>query len=143
MRFALAVALSVMLAAPVLAHGSTRVEQSDGTVQTYDDVGLRLAGDNLWVTSADHRGVLEIADGACSFVGELRRCLPFAVTLHQHGATHPIPLEHGTVFINPSSAPQELRHSSQRVGPHSVLIALHTQRGTYIEIRGHLDEAHR
>lgn len=70
------VALLVAIGAPASAQGITRVQQSDGSVQVYRDVRMRLNGKTLWITSADRRGALEIANGACSFAGELERCLP-------------------------------------------------------------------
>jgi hypothetical protein len=123
------------------ADGVTRIQQSDGTVQTYPDARLRLRGNTLWVTSADHRGVLQVVNDACSFAGELRRCLTETVTLHQHGTTHAIAVDHGTVYLNLSAAPQPLPHSGQQLAPQSVLVAFRTARGTFVSVRGSLDEA--
>jgi hypothetical protein len=126
--------------APAGATGVTRVQQSDGSVQVYRNVRIRLVGETLWLTSPDRRGALEIADGACSFSGELQRCLPYAVTLHQHGQNHVIALDRGTVYVNLTGKPQSLRRSSQQLPPHNVLVALHTARGTYVSVSGVLDE---
>jgi hypothetical protein len=140
-----ACALFVTLAAlvlprvPVNAEGVTRVQQSDGAVQTYDRVNIRLAGDTLWLRSPDHQGVLEVTSGACSFVGQLQRCLPFMTTLHQHGATHQIALEHGAVYMNLTAGSHRLPHSSQRLDPHAILVLLHTEHGTYVSVKGTLD----
>lgn len=142
-RFActLLVALGALVLArvPVGAEGVTRVQQSDGTVQTYDRVNIRLAGETLWLRSPDHQGVLEVTSGACSFVGRLQRCLPFVTTLHQHGATHQIALERGAVYMNLTAASHRLPHSSQHLGAHAILVLLHTAHGTYVSVKGTLD----
>jgi hypothetical protein len=129
----------VLTAAAASAEGVTRVQQSDGTVQVYEHVSIRLDGQNLWLRSADGMGVLEVADGACSFVREIQRCLPFETTLHQHGESHAIALEHGTVYLNLTDDPHRLPHSDDRLAPHNVLVLLHTARGTYISVKGTLD----
>ncbi len=122
------------------AHGTTRIQQSDGSVQVYRDAHLRLVGNTLWITSADHRGVLQVVNGACSFAGELQRCLTDAVTLHQHGRVHTIAVEHGTVYLNLSDAAQALPHSGQELAPQNVLVAFRTAHGTFVAVRGSLDE---
>lgn len=131
----------VATAARADADGVTRIQQSDGTVQTYPDAHIRLRGSTLWITSADHRGVLQVVNGACSFAGELQRCLTDTVTLHQHGKTHVIAVEHGTVYLNLSTAAQQLPHSGQQLASQSVLVAFRTARGTFVSVRGQLDEA--
>jgi hypothetical protein len=139
-----ALGLSVAFGAAGLradAEGVTRIQQSDGTVQVYRDSHLRLVGKTLWITSADHRGRLQVVNGACSFAGELQRCLTDAVTLHQHGRTHDIAIDHGTVYLNLSDAAQVLPHSGQQLAPRNVLVAFRTAHGTYVSVRGALDEA--
>lgn len=125
------------------AEGITRVQQSDGSVQVYRDVRMRFVGETLWITTADRHGVLEIANGACSFARALQRCLPYAMTLHQHGSVHPIAIDRGTVYLNPTDAPHRLPHSSDRLAPRDVLVALRTARGTYVSVRGTLDKTPR
>jgi hypothetical protein len=138
---ALSLTLAVLVWTRVAANaeGVTRVQQSDGTVQTYDRVTIRLAGETLWLRSPDRRGVLEVTSGACSFVGQLQRCLPFRTTLHQHGTTHQIALERGAVYLNLTAGSHRLPHSSQHLGPHAVLVLLHTEHGTYVSVKGALD----
>lgn len=133
------VALLVATWTPASAQGTARVQQSDGSVQVYRDVKMRFNGKALWITSADRRGALEIATGACSFAGELQRCLPYAVTWHQDGRAHKIALARGTVFINLTDAAQQLHHSSEMLAPRNVLVALHTVRDTFVSIRGTLE----
>jgi hypothetical protein len=121
------------------AQGETRVQQSDGSTQVYRHVDIRLSGQTLWLRSPDRKGVLEVASGACSFAGGIQRCLPFATTLHQHGQTHEIALERGTVYLNLTDTEYYVPHSSERLGPHHVLVLLHTARGTIISVKGTLD----
>ena len=133
------VAVLVAIGLPAGAAGVTRVNQSDGSVQTYTDVRVSLKGQTLWIASADHKGTLEIVDGACSFIGGMQRCLPYAVTLHQHGQSHAIAIDRGTVYLNLSDTPQHLRRSSKLLAPRNVLVALHTNRGTFVSVEGSLD----
>jgi hypothetical protein len=122
------------------AEGVTRVQQSDGSVQVYRHVGIELSGQTLWLRSPDRKDALEVANGACSFAGSVQRCLPFATTLHRHGAAHPIELERGTVYLNLSDAAHSVPHSSERLAPRNVLVLLHTVRGTIVSVKGTLDD---
>jgi hypothetical protein len=122
------------------AAGITRVQQSDGSVQIYRDVRMSLTGETLWIKSADRQGALEIVGDACFFVGQLQRCLASAVTLHQHGRTRSISLDRGTVYLNLTDEAHRLRHSSRLLPAHNVLVSLHTIHGTYVSVRGTLDD---
>jgi hypothetical protein len=124
----------------VNAEGTTLVQRSDGSSKTYRDVSIRLVGQTLWLRSADHKGVLEIASGACSFAGGLERCLPFKTTLHQRGKTREIPLKRGTVYVNLTDAVDHLPHSSEPLAPHGILAHFETMHGTYVSVRGSLDQ---
>ncbi len=143
-RFSLGISATlaafVLVTGAVNAEGVTRVQQSDGSIQVYRHVNIQLAGQTLWVRSPDRRGVLEVASGACSFAGQIQRCLPFMAALHQHGKTHQIALEHGTVYLNLTDAVHHLAHSSERLGPRDVLVFLHTMHGTYVSVKGTLDK---
>jgi hypothetical protein len=126
--------------APAGAQGVTLVRQIDGSVQQYQDVRMSLKGATLWIVSADHKGALEIVNGACSFAGELQRCFPYTVVLHQHGRTHSITVDRGTVYLNLTAVAQRLHHSSRMLAPRNVLIAFHTSHGTNVSVQGRLDE---
>ena len=122
------------------ADGVMRVQQSDGAVHVYHNLKIRLAGNTLWIHSGDRKGVLEVASGACSFVRDLQRCLPYATTLRQHGTTRSIVLREGTVYLNLTSDVHHLPHSSQQLAPHALVLFLHTMHGTYVSVNGTLDE---
>jgi len=137
-----ALAAFTLACGPAGAEGVTRVQQPDGSVQTYEHVRIRLAGQTLFIHSHDQQGVLEVTSGACSFAGDVKRCLPFRTALHQHGKTHPIALQRGTIYTNLTDAVQRLPHSSRQLAPHEILVLLHTLRGTYVSVQGSLDEVH-
>jgi len=130
-----------LITATANASGTTRVQQADGSVQTYTNVEMQISGATLRLRSSDRKATLEVSSSACSLIGEVQRCLPYATTLRQHGATHNIKLEHGTVYLNLSGETQPMRHTSQTLGPHEVLLLLHTTRGTIVSAKGTLDGA--
>ena len=130
-----------LISATANARGTTRVQQADGSVQTYTNVEMQIFGATLRLRSSDRKATLEVASSACSLMGEVQRCLPYATTLRQHGATHTIELEHGTVYLNLSGETQSMRHTSQTLAPHEVLLLLHTTRGTIVSAEGTLDDA--
>jgi len=123
------------------ARGTTRVQQADGSVQTYTNVEMQMSGATLRLRSSDRMATLDVASSACSLMGLVQRCLPYATTLSQRGATHTIELERGTVYMNLSGETQPMRHTSQTLGPHEVLLMLHTTRGTIVSAKGTLDGA--
>ncbi len=137
-----AIVASVTIATAVAANagGVTYIQQADGSSRTYRDVSVRLSGQTLWLRSADHKGTLKVVNGACSFADGLQRCLPYSVTLYQGGAAREIGLSHGTVSLNLSSETGHLPHSSEVVAPQHIVAFLYTQRGTYISLKGKLDE---
>jgi hypothetical protein len=132
---------AMMLFAPHVARATTvmRMQQSDGSTQVYHDVHATLDGRTLWLRSPDHKDRLQIVSAACSFPHELQRCLPYQVILHRPDRAHPIAITHGVFYVNLTNEPHHLLHSSQVVEPQSVVVFLHTVRGTYISATGHLD----
>ncbi|MGD0967014.1 MAG: hypothetical protein ABR949_01905 [Candidatus Aquilonibacter sp.] len=133
-------ALAMISPGAALANGVVRVQQSDGSVHQYPQTAMRWTGQTLWLHSADGKGVLEITTAACSDAGGLVRCLPYAITLHQSGAKHPIAVARGTIYMNFSGEPQSVPYSSESLASHHLLVAIRTQRGTYITVRGNVDE---
>ncbi|HTU69118.1 MAG TPA: hypothetical protein VMF11_02265 [Candidatus Baltobacteraceae bacterium] len=130
----------VAFASPAYANGVVRVQQSDGSVRDYPQVRMAWTGQTLWLHSADGKGVLQITTGACSYAGSVLRCLPYSITLHQSGKKHPIAIANGTVYINLSGKTGHVPYSSRPIGPHGLMVAIKTQHGTFITVRGHLDE---
>ncbi len=138
--YAIFAALAIATISTVSAKGVTLVQQADGSVRTYVDVNIRMVGQTLWLQTADKKGVLKIVNGACSFTGAIERCLPYAVTLIQNGKSRRIAILHGTVFLNLSGDAQRMPMSSQELAPHTILALWRTVRGTYVTIKGTLDE---
>ena len=132
--------LAVTFAPPASAAGTTRVEQTDGSVQIYQDVTMRLQGPTLWVQSANHKAMLEIKTASCSFDGKIKRCFPSAFSLLKQGVTHAIPVAWGTVYLNLTDATQPLPLSSKDLPAQSLLVLVRTERGTYISVRGTIDK---
>jgi len=144
LRFSLAVAAAFTVLAgslrPATAEGVTRIQQADGTVQVYRHVTMRMAGATLSLRSGDHAGTLDVTSGACKYLAGLQRCLPYKTVYHHDGVAHAIVLEHGTIYTNLTGDAVQLPHSADRLGPHEVLVLLHTARGTYVSVTGTLDQ---
>jgi hypothetical protein len=140
-----ALALGALLAglalgSPAWANGLVKVQQSDGSVREYPQTAMRWNGQTLWLHSADGKGVLEITTAACSDANNLVRCLPYAITLHQAGAKRPIAVQRGTIYMNFSSEGHHVPYSSELLRAHHLLVAIRTKHGTYITVRGDVDE---
>jgi hypothetical protein len=123
------------------AAGSARIQQSDGSVKTYTNVRISVRDQSMWMTSSDGRGTLILGKAACTKVDALVRCVPYDATLDQNGKFTHIPLQTGTVWLNPSNAAQQLSHSSTRLPSHGVLMSIRTKKGTFVSLTGTIDEA--
>lgn len=133
-------AIFIFAVAQAGATGTVRVQQHDGTVRTYDNVSIRVKHNTLRIGSKDQKGVLVIDRAACSYVGELLRCLPTSFRLEQSGQTKTIDLINGLVYVNLTSQPQQLTSPSVRMQPRDLMLTLHTVHGTDITVHGHIDE---
>jgi hypothetical protein len=132
--------LAVTFAPPASAAGTTRVEQTDGSVQIYQDVSMRLDGPTIWIQNANHKAMLEIKTASCSFDGKIKRCFPSTFSLHRQDGTHAIAVAWGTVYLNLTDATQPLPLSSKDLPAQSLLVLVRTERGTYISVRGTIDK---
>lgn len=133
-------ALCILSVAQAGATGTVRVQQSNGTVKTYDDVSIRVKHNTVRIGTKDQKGVLVIDRAACSYVGELLRCLPTSFQLVQSDQTKTIQLINGLVYLNLTDQPQQMSLSSTQMKSHHLMLTLHTMRGTYITVRGQIDE---
>jgi hypothetical protein len=136
---AAAFALSVPL--PAGATGTTRLQQADGSRQNYPGVTIRiLKGKNqITVTSPDGKDTLTLTKAACSFVGDLQRCLFGEVELTKHGQTRVLSYDQGTIYLNLTEKPLALPLSSRQVPANGIILALHTTHGTFINVTGTID----
>jgi hypothetical protein len=121
------------------ASGTARVEQSDGVIREYRVTLDVIDHRAVRITSQDHRGTLVIGKAACSYLGELERCLPYSIVLDQDGKQHRIAVQRGTEYLNRTGSVQQLPFSSRQVPAHGLLLLLLTAHGTYITVSGSVD----
>lgn len=136
----LAFSYPILSAAVAEAAGTVRVQQTNGTVQLYHDVSIRVTHRVLRITTSDGKGTLIIDQAACSYVGDIQKCLPTSVKLAQNGTTRPLTLKTGTVYVNTTGQNEQLAYSSEQIPPNGILLALQTQVGTYVSLDGTIDE---
>lgn len=124
-----------------LATGLVRVQQNDGTVQVYPNARIRFAktARSLSITTADGKGTLTIEQAACSYIGQLYRCLLTQMSLTQNGQTNPLDFENGTLYANTTANPIQLPLSTQTVPAKGIVMALKTKIGTYLSVTGTID----
>jgi len=137
--YACAVLAVLVTASPASAKGVTLIQQKDGTVKTYANTDIRLVGQTLTLRSNDGKGVLTVTTGACSFAREIERCLPYTVTLAQGGERHKIGVSYGNVLLNLTDTEHHLSLSSDALAPHTALVLIKTEHGTYITVKGSID----
>jgi hypothetical protein len=144
-RFAavvLATASIIILGGAVTAGatGTVRVQQNDGSVQTYPNATIKVSNKTLRITTADKKGTLVIDKAACSFVGAVMRCLPYSMTLDQGGGATPLDFQRGTVYLNPTTDRQPLPLTSKQLPAHGIMLSLTTKIGTIVDVTGTMDE---
>lgn len=122
------------------ATGTATVWQRNGSERTYNDVSIRLARNELALTTKDGSGTIVIGRAACTKVDALVKCLPYDATLFQNGWRDRILLKSGTVWLNPTSSKQTLPNSSAQVLPHGVQVSITSTKGTFISLSGTIDE---
>lgn len=135
-------ALLFAFAAPALATGTVRIQQNNDSVQTYTGVALKIVGKTLTLTSEDGVSTVVISGVDCGDINaaELVRCTGGKMSLQQDGATDNIPFVHATFYFNLTDQDLALPLSTMKVGPHSVIFAAQTAKGTYITGDGRLDK---
>ncbi len=133
------VATMLLLAAPAAATGSAHIEHPDGTVKNYTDVRITVDGTSMAMTSSDGQGTVYIGKAACTKVGVLVKCLPYDATLVQHGTTTHIPLQSGTVWLNPTASAAVLPNSTSKLPPLGVVLTMETKGGTTVSLSGTAD----
>src|SRR5580692_6573502 len=134
-------ALVLALSAPASATGNVRIQQRDGSVKTYTGVILKVAHKSLTLISADRVSTVAISGAVCAHDGALVRCTGGGFSLLQDGKRHIVPFKSATFYFNPTDQDQLLPLSTMKIGPHSVIFAVQTAKGTYVTGNGKLDEA--
>lgn len=134
-----ALALCVFVTGPCLARGTVRVQQSNGTSQVYQNVNIKVVNRTLRIGSPDGKGTLVINQAACAYQGELERCTPTRISLEQRGATKPLDLATGNIYVNPTNHTVTMPLSSTQLPPHGILLTIRTKIDTYISLSGQID----
>jgi hypothetical protein len=116
------------------------IQQPDGGQNVYHNVAIKVIHSALYVTSEDGRGTLVINRAACAYQGKLMVCLPTSAALVQSGKTSPLDFQQGTVYVNSTDDPVQMTASTQKVAPHSIVLAFTTQRGTFVSLSGRIDK---
>ncbi|HTU82262.1 MAG TPA: hypothetical protein VMF61_09040 [Candidatus Acidoferrales bacterium] len=133
-------ALLAFTVTPADASGTVTIQQKDGSVDTYSDVGIKIIHNALYLTSADGKGTLVVNRAACSYQDQILVCLPTGVTLIQAGAAKPLDLATGTIYANMTDQMLSLPLSSTRLPPHSIVFSISTKLGTYVNLSGSIDK---
>ncbi len=135
--FGLALVLSTTTLAG--ATGTARVQQNTGAVKYYHNVIIKITTNSLRVTSADGKGTLIVYRAACAYDGYLQKCTPRSAYLQQNGATRPIDIKSGTVWVNLTKSGHTLSMSSTTLPPRGILMTMVTKIGTYVSLNGEID----
>ena len=122
------------------ATGRLTIVRSDGDVNVYNDVDIKIIHGALYITSEDGKGTMVINQAACSYQGKLMVCFATKATLVQSGQVSPLDFKHGTVYLNNTDDYQPLVMSTTKVPPHSIMLSYTTKRGTLISCNGRIDK---
>jgi hypothetical protein len=140
-----AVATAAVVAAaaiPVAAHaaGTINILHKGGTANTYRDVEIKVFSGSLFLTTDDGDGTIVVTRAACAYQGQIIVCLPTTAALVQDGESNALSLVSGTIYLNYTDSAQPLSRSSAKLPPNSIMLALTTKNGTFIDVRGQIDE---
>ena len=135
--------LVALTSSAAMARGTVRIDQGDGSVQTYRNSVIHVVGEMVRVFSPDNHDTLIISHGACSDFDAVEHCLPYRIMLYRNGTDHAIGFDHGSVYLNRSDGTQALPRSSMQLPPRGVLVFVRTARGTSIAVHGTIDRVTR
>ena len=122
------------------ATGTINIHHKDGTVNTYRDVEIKVFSGSLFLTSDDGNGTIVVTRAACSYRDKIIVCLPTTAALVQEGKSNALDLRSGTIYLNYTNAEQPMSNSSAKLPANSILLALATKNGTFINVRGRIDQ---
>jgi hypothetical protein len=145
-------AFLLLLPASALAAGTVRIEQRNGSAQTYIGVVMKMKDHTLTMTSADgvSRVMVAVSGGNCWPTSGLVYCAGGEMSLQQGGKVQAIPFKAAKFYLNLTDQEQSsdplagLLSASgwvvvSKVGPHTVVFAVLTEKGTHITGNGKLD----
>jgi hypothetical protein len=130
----------VLVPATANATGTINIHHKDGTVNTYRDVEIKVFSGSLFLTSDDGNGTIVVTRAACSYRDKIIVCLPTTAALVQEGKSDALDLRSGTIYLNYTNAEQPMSNSSAKLPANSILLALATKNGTFINVRGRIDQ---
>lgn len=134
------IAFVIALSARASASGTVRIQQRDGSVQTYTGVAMKAANKSLTFISADKVTTVVISGAHCTHEGALVRCMGGGFSLLQDGKKHIVAFKTATFYFNLTDQEQPLPLSTSKIAAHSVIFAVQTAKGTYITGNGKLDQ---
>jgi hypothetical protein len=134
------VAFILGLSAPASATGNVRIQQRDGSVQTYTGVTLKAANKTLTLISADKVSTVVISGANCAHDGAIVGCVGGRFSFLRDGERHTVAFKTATFYFNLTDQDQLLPLSTTKIAAHSVIFAVQTAKGTYITGNGKLDQ---
>jgi hypothetical protein len=148
----LVVGFALFLPASAFATGTIRMQQHDKSVETYAGVVMKIKANMLELTSPDGVSTVEVGviGGDCAPTNGVVYCTGGKMSLLQHGKMNVIPLKAAKFYVNSTNQEQSSDALAgvlsaagcpvaSKVGPHTVVFAVLTQKGTHIIGNGKLD----
>ena len=132
-------ALALATTVPAWATGTLKIQQNDNSISTYTDVGIKIVGKTLMLTSADKWSTVIISGGSCVDDSGLKRCNAKQLSMDEDGTMHVIPFVNATFYFNLTDADVMLPLSTIKIAPNSVIFSAKTAKGTYITGSGTID----
>jgi hypothetical protein len=140
MRYFVSIAaLAVAMTAPAWATGTLKIQQNNNSISTYTEVGIKIVGKTLMLTSADKWSTVIISGGSCVEDNGLKRCNAKQLSMDEDGTPHVIPFVNATFYFNLTDADVMLPLSTIKIAPNSVIFSAKTNKGTYITGSGTID----
>ena len=124
----------------VRASGTIVIHQADGSIDTYNDVDVRVLSGELFLTSEDGDGTIVVNEAACSYQGKIIICYPKAIALVQDGEANALTVKSGTIYLNYTDDAQPMSFSSAKLPAHSVVVAFTTKAGMFVTLHGRIDQ---
>jgi hypothetical protein len=133
------VALCALVPLPVAAQGEVRITQADGTSTTYPGVRIVDTGGAITFTLPSTQHTIVVTGTKCGRENGLRVCNSADVWFDRYGVNEELRITKGFVFVNDTSRLVHLKNSRVDMSPHTLMVEILTQRGTYIVGRGWVD----
>ena len=133
-------ACCVLTSTAASATGTINIQHKNGTANTYRDVEIKVFSGSLFLTSDGGNGTIVVTRSACAYREQIIVCLPTTAALVQDGESNALDLKTGTIYLNYTNTEQQLSHSTTKLPANSILLALSMRNGTFINVRGRIDQ---